>query len=95
LTEAEKMAEDRGIDLSQIQPRDMQGDLERWMMGETVDPTLPPDPAIIEQLRREKLTPAQRTAEDTGLPPIKEVEAFTARRARMTQAQRDAEDLGG
>jgi hypothetical protein len=95
LTEAEKMAEDRGIDLSQIQPRDMQGGLERWMMGETVDPTLPPDPAIIEQLRREKLTPAQRTAEDTGLPPIKEVEAFTARRARMTQAQRDAEDLGG
>jgi hypothetical protein len=95
MTAEDKMAEDRGIDLSEIQPRDMQGGLERWMMGETVDPTLPPDPAITEQLRRGKLTPEQRTTEDTGLPPSKEVEAFKARRATMTQAERDAEDRGG
>jgi len=94
-TPAEQMAEDRGIDLSEIQPRDMMVGVERWMMGETVDPTLPPDPAIIEQFRRENLTPQARTTEDTGLPPIKEVEAFKARRAKMTQAQRDADDLGG
>jgi len=97
MTPAEKQAESIGIDLSEIQPRDMQGGLERWMMGETVDPTLPPDPATIEQLRREKLTPAQRTAEDTGLPipPVSAVESFKARRAKMTRAQRDAEDQGG
>ena len=66
LTEAELLSEDSGIDLSDIQPRDMMGGVERWMMGETVDPTLPPDPAITEQLRRAKMTQAQRDAEDQG-----------------------------
>ncbi len=91
-TAAQKMAEERGIDLSEIQPRDTQGGLERWMMGETVDPTLPPDPAITEQLRREKQTPAQRYADDTGQTTVAD---FEARRARMTQAQRDVVDRGG
>lgn len=81
MTASEIQADDLGIDLSDIQPRDMMGGVERWMMGETVDPTLPPNPAITEQLRREKLTPAQRTAEDTGLTAVAD---FEARRARMT-----------
>jgi hypothetical protein len=66
MTQAELLAENSGIDLSDIQPRDMMGGVERWMMGETVDPTLPPNPAIIEQQRRAKMTQAQRDAEDQG-----------------------------